>query len=172
MACQPRKAKRVPKTLFARHTIPVRYLLWYNSRRIHRSKITSARASRRCPGQFLGGPARREDSGRIVGYSLPIRSIVADKSACVRAYFSGVSRACLVTNLVKLPTRRLLDSAQRLDLLNKSRERRFATNPVARLRNCYEIINLSSPRKKAWLRWPRESQSQPLCHFEATTCGT
>ena len=39
--CQPRKAKRVGKTLFARHAIPVAYLRRYDSRRIHRTEINT-----------------------------------------------------------------------------------------------------------------------------------
>src|SRR5271167_959346 len=39
--CQPRKAKRVGKTLFARHAIPVEYLRRYDSRRIHRTEINT-----------------------------------------------------------------------------------------------------------------------------------
>src|SRR5271157_99962 len=77
IACQPRKAKRVPKTLFTRHTIPVRYLRWYNSRRIHSSKVTSARASPRCPGVGLWGDISLEGrfwtDCRLLFY--PIRSI-------------------------------------------------------------------------------------------------
>ena len=39
MACQPRDAKRVRKSLFARHSIPVAYPRWDDWRPIHSTKI-------------------------------------------------------------------------------------------------------------------------------------